>query len=519
MGNRSVNRRATAKAGSTSWKLKPDTARKTQGLIASHFGHLPAAMALFLALPMGAGGAWLLALRQVLEFTDATGSREDPSAAAIAFTYSGLLVMKLPTEALDSFSVPFREGMHQVDRQRRLRDDPALSTVVAGGPRWSGNLLEAGQPPTPLTVHVALLVYELDDERLDAVVRRVEGVLSAEKVKISHRVRLRIDIDDVTREHFGFADGISQPVPIGDAIVPPSGPDAATQLHWHGVKAGEILLGHENIHNERAPGPVLSADAAGNTKRLSKNGAPQGFLDLGLNGSYLVIRELKQDVAGFWRSMEAAAQAIGAPHVDGRWIAERVIGRTLDGDVLLPEGATGPSSDQGQSHQANNFGFARTDVHGFGCPLGSHIRRANPRDSLPSRDSAAPVLTGTPELLDASKAHRILRRGRKYGPDIADTRHDDAKERGLLFMCLNSDLVRHFEFVQQSWLLNPSFATLFDETDPLLGPHQALDPPRKMSIPACPIRWRPEVHTYVQMAGGEYFFLPSIPALDYLASL
>ena len=287
MGNRSVNRRATAKAGSTSWKLKPDTARKTQGLIASHFGHLPAAMALFLALPMGAGGAWLLALRQVLEFTDATGSREDPSAAAIAFTYSGLLVMKLPTEALDSFSVPFREGMHQVDRQRRLRDDPALSTVVAGGPRWSGNLLEAGQPPTPLTVHVALLVYELDDERLDAVVRRVEGVLSAEKVKISHRVRLRIDIDDVTREHFGFADGISQPVPIGDAIVPPSGPDAATQLHWHGVKAGEILLGHENIHNERAPGPVLSADAAGNTKRLSKNGAPQGFLDLGLNGSYL----------------------------------------------------------------------------------------------------------------------------------------------------------------------------------------------------------------------------------------
>ena len=80
-------------------------------------------------------------------------------------------------------------------------------------------------------------------------------------------------------------------------------------------------------------------------------------------------------------------------------------------------------------------------------------------------------------------------------------------------MALNSDLVRHFEFIQQTWLLNPSFATLFNETDPLLGP------PGRMTIPAQPLRLRPAVQTYVQMTGGEYFFLPSLPALGWLAQL
>jgi deferrochelatase/peroxidase EfeB len=151
-------------------------------------------------------------------------------------------------------------------------------------------------------------------------------------------------------------------------------------------------------------------------------------------------------------------------------------------------------------------------VYGFGCPLGAHIRRANPRDSLPSRDGAEPKLK-TGGLLKAVNAHRILRRGRKYGPDITDLRGDDEEERGLLFICLNSDLARHFEFVQQTWLLNPSFATLSGETDPMLGPKG------RMTIPALPLRQRPEIDTFVQLVGGEYFFLPSIPALDYLAGL
>ncbi len=156
---------------------------------------------------------------------------------------------------------------------------------------------------------------------------------------------------------------------------------------------------------------------------------------------------------------------------------------------------------------ANNFGFVEQDKHGLGCPLGSHIRRANPRDSLPSRDGPSN------NLIDAVQSHRILRRGRKYGPPIADLRVDDGHERGLLFMCLNTDIARHFEFIQQTWMLNQNFATLFGETDPLMGPKG------RFTIPRTPLRHCPVVQTFVRFAGGEYFFLPSIPALDYLGTL
>jgi deferrochelatase/peroxidase EfeB len=116
-------------------------------------------------------------------------------------------------------------------------------------------------------------------------------------------------------------------------------------------------------------------------------------------------------------------------------------------------------------------------------------------------------------LLVAANNPRILRRGRKYGTTIEDPRVDDGQERGLLFICLNTDIERQFEFVQKTWILNQNFATLFDETDPLVGPKG------NFTIPQQPLRRIVEVETFIQMVGGEYFFLPSIPALNYLAAL
>lgn len=501
------------KAAGTRWRLQADVAALTQGLVASNFTHLPVAEALFLQLPAAAGGAWLAALRQQVTISDSAGSRDDAHAAAIAFTASGLAAMGLPAAVIDTFSTPFREGMHQIDRRRRLQDDPALGTVVAGGARWSANIpdrpLQADElpAPTPVTVHVLLLLYATDDGALARRLAAVQALLQARQITIGHRRQLSLGADrqGVLREHFGFADGMSQPVPTGPAIVPATGPQADAQRQWHGVSAGEILLGHANLHDELAPGPLVAAGTPG-TDGLSTAGAPDGFCNLGLNGSYLVVRELRQDVAAFWQSLDKAAQQIGQPAIDARWLAERSVGRTLDGDLLQPGGPAAPQDGQ----PANNLGFAHSDGHGLGCPLGAHLRRANPRDSLPSRDGD---LSLTPDLLKSANGHRILRRGRKYGTDIADPRQDDGQDRGLLFMALNSDLVRHFEFIQQTWLLNPSFATLFNETDPLLGP------PGRMTIPAQPLRLRPAVQTYVQMSGGEYFFLPSLPALDWLGQL
>jgi deferrochelatase/peroxidase EfeB len=155
----------------------------------------------------------------------------------------------------------------------------------------------------------------------------------------------------------------------------------------------------------------------------------------------------------------------------------------------------------------NGFGFFDRDRHGTGCPVGSHVRRANPRDGL------APDASQKQTLLNAANSHRILRRGRKYGTTISVPPKEDGVDRGLLFICLNTDITRQFEFIQQTWLLNPNFATLYDESDPLVGPKG------KMTIREEPLRRIIDVDTFVQMAGGEYFFLPSMPAIRYLAGL
>jgi deferrochelatase/peroxidase EfeB len=219
---------------------------------------------------------------------------------------------------------------------------------------------------------------------------------------------------------------------------------------------------------------------------------------------------LRQDVAAFWNSMDENAAAIrtrdpvNSAHVTAEWIADRVVGRDREGHLLCPAGLRKPDE---LNLPDNGFLFHADDPHGLGCPAGSHVRRANPRDAL----APDPKLRET--LLAAANNHRILRRGRKFGPRIADYRTPDGVDRGLLFMCLNTDIARQFEFVQQTWLLNSDFATLFDEVDPLVGPDG------RMTIREDPLRRTVHVQTFVQMAGGDYFFLPSVPALRYLALL
>jgi deferrochelatase/peroxidase EfeB len=550
MGARSV----TNPAKTTSWKLRPPHDTRTQGLVVSGFNKLPSAEALFLFFdwpengPEGphtdGKGAWLRKLNDVAPITDA--DEADPCAAALAFTWTGLQKMGLSPDALGTFSAPFREGMYQEDRLRRLGDridGEWQGTVIEGGPRWSANipvsrekrarsterrLAEIGRPPeqekvgvaTPITVHALLLLYERDKARTKAWAEVVENQLTHDGVKIVHRLSLDLHLKDgIGREHFGFADGLSQPIPfaaqgrdgIADDCVTIKHSEAATRDPWHGVPLGEILLGHINAHHESAPGPMLPENAAG-AADLPTDGAPDGFRNLGLDSSYLVVRELRQYVAAFWNSLEAAAARIrahdrGGPPITADWLAERIVGRNLDGHLLCP---SGPLAADANNLPRNDFGFMKTDRYGLGCPLGSHVRRGNPRDGLANEPASART------LLDASNNHRILRRGRKFGPPPPPPENrlkEDNQVRGLLFMCLNTDIPRQFEFIQQNWILNQNFATLFDETDPLVGPKG------QFTIPEQPLRRTITVETFVQSAGGEYFFLPSIPAIKYLATL
>ena len=532
---------------SPSWKLAPAVAAQTQALVVTGFGDLPTGRALFLEFRWPAdqsGTGWLAALAQVAPITSAdppggTDPDTQPQTAALAFTAAGLSRMKLPETAAASFARAFREGMFQEDRLRRLGDRRLgawQEGVIAGGPEWSGNTKLEDLPPGPpgafdvphehltgdhvqtaVTVHALLLLYARDDAAANAWASQVEQALAPQGVAVVRMLDLLLDVlkqEKFSREHFGFADALSQPFPYDPAAVLVGG-QPAVQHPVQGVPLGDFLMGYMDGHHAVSPGPVVPADAVpGGTPAdagLQPSANAEGFFDLGLNGSYMVVRELKQYVAAFWQSMAANAAAItqqdpdSAGIVTADWLAERVVGRDRDGHLLCPAGAKLAPLPDGTPD--SNYGFFDTDPRGAGCPVGSHVRRAFPRDAL------APTPDQKQTLLAAANNHRILRRGRKFGPPATDPLVDDGADRGLLFMCLNTDIDRQFEFVQQTWMLNPSFATLSDEVDPLVGPAG------RMTIRDRPVRRTVQVDTFIKLAGGDYFFLPSLPALRYLAML
>jgi len=124
--------------------------------------------------------------------------------------------------------------------------------------------------------------------------------------------------------------------------------------------------------------------------------------------------------------------------------------------------------------------------------------------------------------------HRILRRGRSYGPPLAAFEPDRAKaERGLFFVCVNSNIRRQFEFVQQTWLNNPKFDGLYGDEDPVAGDPDPVAGDAKqrtgggtLTIPATPERRQfTGFPRFVTVRGGEYFFLPSVRALKTLGRL
>lgn len=149
----------------------------------------------------------------------------------------------------------------------------------------------------------------------------------------------------------------------------------------------------------------------------------------------------------------------------------------------------------------NDFLFGAEDPDGMRCPFGAHIRRANPRDTF------AP---GSELQLAITNRHRLLRVGRPYQAQ------NEREKPGILFMCLNTDIDRQFEFVQQTWLFGRSFNGLPDEVDPVLR-NSTL--PDVFTIPtgSCPVRVY-GLQDCVRVLGSGYFFMPGRRALRFLAS-
>jgi Dyp-type peroxidase family len=420
-----------------------------------------------------------------------SGPHTTDRAVNVAFTASGLRKLGLAEQPLAMFANEFLGGMTEEHRSRALGD-----WGESAPERW-----EWGAPAdTP--IHVLLLLYATTDAVLADMLNEHRDALE----RGGARLVRTLDTSTATgREHFGFRDGISQPRLAGLGREPAS----------DDIRPGEVLLGYPNEYNRFTPRPLLSpADDPDDV--LAADRENSGCRDLGLGGSYLVFRQLSQDVHAFWDFCERATKlADGTVDEEGRIrLAAKLVGRWPSGAPLV----LAPDHDQPELQAANDFAYFQADRRGVRCPVDAHIRRANPRDSL----DPAP---GTERSLRVNRLHRLLRRGRKYGPllplnEILSPGVDPAwrdQERGLHFICLGANLARQFEFIQQTWINNPRFAGLTGSPDPLLG--SAVDAGRLFTVPGVPIRTRyRNLPRFVSVRGGAYFFLPGIRALRYLAS-
>jgi Dyp-type peroxidase family len=475
-----------------------DTA-DVQGLVLQGYGKLRAAAYLVLQLPDGSGArAWL---QGVLPEVTLGSDRPPTLAINVAVTATGFGRLGLPPATTDGFSPEFLEGMTSAHRSRLLGDEGQAAPA-----HWSW-----GKPDGP-EVDALLLVFGRDEDTLRPALDRLRSDLATHGV----RELASLDTEDIGRgEHFGFRDGLSQPAMVG------LGREAAPM---HTVEPGEFLLGYRNEHGQYPRSPLVPAAEDPAAVLPDRPRGPAGAVapvaagwedahDFGRNGSYLVVRTLAQDVGSFWRYADDRSRANGsAAGTEARTaLAARMVGRWPSGAPVTRS----PEHDRPELAEDNDFGYDATDRDGTRCPVGAHVRRTNPRDSLPPKP-------GTDASIDVGKRHRLIRRGRTYGPPITpeaalteDPAH--APERGLHFLALCADIARQFEFISHTWVMNPGFAGLLDDADPLLGGHGARG--SSFTVQADPVRRRyAEVPVVVTPRGGAYFFLPGGRALQYLAS-
>lgn len=494
-----------------------------QSLILRGMGNLKASAMLALKFPAASdvGDAalsrWLADLAGASATPSATPaafdrrlSPDEGIAVNVAVSPSGLKRLRLgeihhvhqslPSDAFSSLPAAFRSGMVSEDRKAILGD------TNHGDWHWG-----ASEPDA------VLLIYATDKAACKTAVSEETNVLLDAGFTVQRTVFTK-PLKKPAREPFGFVDGVSQPVIKGM----PGSQEPHQEIHV--VEPGEIVLGYRDnteyyptspMVNALSPGaaglpslPEQVADdfpAFGNDETL----APR---DLGKNGSFLVIRQLEQDEPRFTAHLDAQAAAArdeyGLDYITADWLGAKLMGRWKDGSSILshpykPRTETEKELEAFKpSREDNAFLFGAEDPQAQKCPFGAHIRRANPRDSQnPTGENQVAL----------SNRHRLLRRGRVYEDDATNS-------QGLLFMCLNANLERQYEFVQQTWLNATRFHGLHDEYDSIAGASDLTPNTFTVPTPAGPIRIK-DLRSFVTMRGGGYFFMPSRSALRFLSVL
>jgi Dyp-type peroxidase family len=319
-----------------------------------------------------------------------------------------------------------------------------------------------------------LSVYANSTAALDAAKSELQSLVG--RPMLDERLSLQgaaIVKEGRWHEHFGFRDDISFPAFDGIPGLTQHDINGRGKLvdgTWKALATGEFLLGHTN-----ESGRDVLRNLSGDAQRLLSN------------GSFAVFRHLQQHVTVF---RDYVNQFSGQ---QADFVAERMMGRKRNGDPLVP---VAPGS-KGSSSEQSDFSY-RDDSTGAQCPLGSHVRRTNPRD--------------------ADGRHRLVRRGMPFGKPLEEGQ-PETEPLGLLFVAFNADISDQFEFVQKVWCNG----TLANNVPQARDPIGSAFPARSMMIEGdvtAPRRPRPllNIPKFVTCLGGQYYLYPGLSGLALLGT-
>jgi len=375
----------------------------------------------------------------------------------VALTFQGLKALGVPQASLESFSPEFRQGM-------AARAEVIGDVGESAPANWE-------KPFGTQDVHGVLAFVSGEEAALEHQLS-VAPISQHDLPGVSVIYQLDVAMLPTTRTHFGYRDGLSDPLIEGSGSpgYPGQGP---------AIKAGEFILGY---HDETGDLPSI----------------PQPEV-LGRNGTYMAFRKLQSHVAEFRKFLRANAETPEEEEL----LQAKMVGCWPSGAplVLAPERDDPELGSDPQRY--NDFRYYDEDPKGLKCPASSHIRRTNPRDAL--KDTTTDV-----------NIHRVLRRGFLYGPMLPEGEtEDDGVDRGIVFVWGGAHLSRQFEFVKSQWHNDGDFVNLGGEKDPLAGTNEGTG---TFTIPRRPIRRRLKgLPHFATTKGGEYCCVPSIRGLHWLA--
>jgi Dyp-type peroxidase family len=375
----------------------------------------------------------------------------------VAFTWNGLRALGVEEESLATFPEEFKQGM--AARAETLGD-----TGVNHPHNWKD---ETASPD----LHAIVILFARDEaERGRCQAEHAKLIARCEGVEVLSTLDLQaIPPFTHAHDHFGYRDRLSQPAIEGTGEEPTPGSGAP-------LKAGEFILGYP--------------DESGAPTKL-----PQPEI-LSRNGSFMAYRRLEEHVSRFRDFLREN----GSTPEEQELVAAKLMGRWRSGAPLVLASDKDDPPLGADPQRNNDFNYKQMDPHGYAAPLGSHIRRMNPRDTAVNMNR-----------------RRMIRRGATYGPPLPEASPDDGAERGIAAFVICASLIRQFEFAQNVWVNDKNFHELGNERDPIIGNQ---DGTLEFKIPKRPIRKKiTGLPAFTTVRGGAYFFLPGLKALRHLASL